>query len=250
MSPTKSGKAVRFVILAAPRTGSNWLCTVLDSHPEVLCHHEIFNPEGIHYSLRYRGGELDFGDPETRDQEPLRVLERVWAEALGHRAVGFKMTRGQAADVMRHAVRDSDVLKLVLRRANRIKTLVSEKIARTTGAWESYDGIESRSPTVTIAEAELRAHGALNEAFYRKIDEDLARTGQVPLQVTYEHLASSEERRRILEFLGISESAVSLRGSTRKQNPKDLRQLIANFEDLCERLRGTSFEDEILDSRT
>ena len=39
-------RSTRFVILAAPRSGSNLLCTLLDSHPEILCHHEVFNPVG------------------------------------------------------------------------------------------------------------------------------------------------------------------------------------------------------------
>ena len=37
----------RFVILAARRSGSNLLCSLLGSHPHVRCHHELFNPNGI-----------------------------------------------------------------------------------------------------------------------------------------------------------------------------------------------------------
>ena len=47
----------RFVILAVPRTGSNLLCTLLNSHPEILCHHEVFNPQGIFTALTHRHQE-------------------------------------------------------------------------------------------------------------------------------------------------------------------------------------------------
>jgi len=36
----------RFVILNAARTAAI-ICTLLNSHPEVLCHHEIFNPHVV-----------------------------------------------------------------------------------------------------------------------------------------------------------------------------------------------------------
>jgi LPS sulfotransferase NodH len=67
--------ADRFVILAAPRTGSNWLCSLLNSHPDVLCHHELFNPSGVFYALGHRDGALDLGTPEERDRRPLAFLE-------------------------------------------------------------------------------------------------------------------------------------------------------------------------------
>ena len=35
------------------------LCTLLGSHPEILCHHEVFNPSGIFYALYYRDGRID-----------------------------------------------------------------------------------------------------------------------------------------------------------------------------------------------
>jgi hypothetical protein len=58
---SKENQLTRFVIFAVPRTGSNWLCSLLNSHPEIICHHEIFNPERIIYSTSYRDGQLDFG---------------------------------------------------------------------------------------------------------------------------------------------------------------------------------------------
>lgn len=55
------GTPTRFVILAASRTGSNMLCAILDWHPAVLCHHELFNPTGIYYALPLRDGDFSLG---------------------------------------------------------------------------------------------------------------------------------------------------------------------------------------------
>ena len=91
--PLASELPLRFVIYAAPRTGSNQLCATLGAHPQVLCHHELFNSGGIHYSLDHRNGEIELGTPEERDRDPLAFVERVWRHSLGRRAVGFKLNR-------------------------------------------------------------------------------------------------------------------------------------------------------------
>ena len=44
----------RFVILAAPRTGSNLLCTLLDAHSRILCHHEILNRAALEAARAWR----------------------------------------------------------------------------------------------------------------------------------------------------------------------------------------------------
>src|SRR5438445_713979 len=115
----------RFVILAAPRTGSNMLCTILDSHPLILCHHEVFNPDGIFYALDLRDGSFGPGSMEERDRDPLGFLARLWETDLGHPCIGFKMTHRQNEPVFQNVVHDREVKKILLRRQNRVKTYVS-----------------------------------------------------------------------------------------------------------------------------
>src|SRR6516225_7630935 len=104
-----SSVPLRFVILAAPRTGSNMLCTLLNSHPEILCHHEIFNHAGIFYALPLRDRGFSLGALEERDRHPLAFLERVWQTSCGYRCVGFKTTRGQNEQVLQALLNDRGV---------------------------------------------------------------------------------------------------------------------------------------------
>lgn len=248
MAPRSPRRPIRFVILAAPRTGSNWLCTILDSHPEILCHHEIFNPEAIHYSLSCRSGELDLGSVEERDRKPEEVLRRIWQESFGHRVVGFKLCKGQNPTVFRRVLADRGVKKILIERKNRIKTLVSEKVAELTGEWESYPGmvIGKRKLKVEVDLAGLREHIAVTQRYYDGLREMLEDSRQEWLELTYESLPYDDERRRALEFLAVSPRVRDLTGATRKQNPRDLRDLIANFDELASRLRGTDLEQELL----
>lgn len=241
--------SVRFVVLAAPRTGSNWLCTLLDSHPEVLCHHEIFNPEGLHYSLRLRDGSFDLGTVAERDRAPEAVLEEVWRQSRGHRAVGFKLNRGQDERVFRRVLADPGVRTILLRRRNRIRTFVSEAIAERTGQWESYGGSGTDAGAgprrLVVEAAALRAGVARNERYYGELESALRTGGRPHLSLVYERLADEEERRRMLRFLDVAERPELLTGGTRKQNPYPLSETIANFEQLARELRGSDLEAEL-----
>lgn len=243
-SPTE---ARRFVILAAPRTGSNWVCSMLNSHPQILCHHEIFNPLGIHYALDHRDGSLTIGTLEERDHAPREFLQRLWGQRFGKMAVGFKLNRGQCAAAFEAVLPDESVQKILLVRRNRIKTYVSEMIAEQTGQWESYSFSHAsrRAIKLEVRIADLFKHEATNRRYYGEIESQLSATGQEYLKVAYENLESDGEWARMLEFLRVSPVVSYLRPGTRKQNPGDLRDLIANFGELEKLLSGSDLEGEL-----
>lgn len=233
----------RFVIYAAPRTGSNLLCSLLNSHPEILCHHGLFNPRGIHYALDHRDGDPDFGTAEERDRDSVSFLEAVWRYDGGKRAVGFKFNRGEHAAAHDAVARDTSVHKILLRRRNRIKTYVSERIADATGAWENYDGRETMPQRIVVDPPALAQHADANERYYAAIEETLHATNQPWLEVDYEALQNGGVA-PILALLGVDAHAPLTAGSY-KQNPDDLRELVANFEEVRLALAGTPFEADL-----
>lgn len=239
----------RFVVLAAPRTGSNWLCTLLDSHPRVLCHHELFNPEAIHLSRslaeRLDLDTLDLGTLEERERDPAALLDRAWRGHLGHQCVGFKLNLGQEPRAFERVLSDPAARKIVLRRRNRVRTFVSEAIAQRTGDWESYPGLPPRPdpPRLTVAAAELRAHVERNRAYYAALERRLVAAGRPWIEAAYERLEEPAERERILAFLGVP--GAPLVAGTLRQHPQPLRELIVNFEELREQLRGSELEEEL-----
>jgi len=235
---------IRFVIVAAPRTGSNMLCTLLGSHPDVLCHHELFNPDDVFYALELRDGSFDLGGISERDRDPLAFLERVWSTDLAHSHVGFKMTHRQNEAVLGAVLRDSDIRKIVLRRQNRVRTFVSQRISEETGQWEVYREVDlvSERPRVHVDVVALRESIAENEAYYDEVERFLEMTGQPFLRVLYERLVAGGERTRLLEFLGLAEPArvgATLRMRSVRQNPASLRELVTNFGELEDALAGT-----------
>ena len=240
----------RFVILAAPRTGSNLLCTLLNSHPDVLCHHELFNPNGIFYALEYRDGSLDFGSMEARNREPFAFLQRVWGHPQGATCVGFKMTRGQDTAVVQSLIEDASVLKILLYRRNRLKTFISEQLARQTDRWEVYskDELATDRGKLHVDIEAFRAHCELNERYYQDIEDALRASEQPWISTVYEDILTEPEHARLLEFLGVEATDTQLTQASVKQSDRDLRTHIENFQELELALDGSEYLTELYDN--
>jgi len=239
----------RFAIVAAPRTGTNLLCTLLNSHPEILCHHEVFNPGGIYYALDRRDGSIDLGTVVGRDLEPLRFLERVYRTGRHQRCVGWKWTQGQNQQVLDRVVADRGTRLIVVRRRNRLKVFASQRIAEGTGQWEVYregDLVKDR-PKVRADAGELRSFISEYEGFYDSLRQALAEHSRSWAEVAYEDLLTAETQRGLLEFLGVDALDLRLRPGSVKQNSTDLRDLLENFDELAAALAGTDLEAELRD---
>lgn len=223
------------------------LCTLLDSHPEILCHHELFNPGGVFTALRYRNTDFGRIDIAERDRDPLGFLTSVWNNDLGHSRVGFKMTRRQQAAVLGRVLLDRDVQKIVLKRKNRLRTYVSELIAEQTGVWEAYSTaeLETEPPVVTVAPNELFDHARKNDDYYSWIESELRASGQQYLNTYFEDLFSPRERRRILTYLGVRPTLRSLHIQSVQQNPASIAKLVGNFEELCSALEGSALQQDV-----
>jgi hypothetical protein len=241
-----------FVIFAAPRTGSNLLCSLLNSHPEILCHHGLFNPAGIHYALDHRQCDPYLGTVAEREHAPEAFLERVWQHHGGRRAVGFKFNLGENETAVSSVLDNPGVRKVLLKRRNRIKTYVSERIAELSGQWESYAGTEpAPCGAIRVDQAELFKHVERNQRYYSDLKDRLRAMGQTWLDVHYESLdftTAESDLRRILTFLGLGPGAGAvprLVAGSIKQNPDDLRALIVNFEELKSQLAGTELECDL-----
>ncbi|MBS0125693.1 sulfotransferase [Thetidibacter halocola] len=123
----------RFIILGQPRSGTTHLTTLLDSHPDVICAGELFNP----YIMM--GMTNDAGDDAilARDAAPRRAAEAFFeqAEAEGARAAGFKFMLGHDIAVLKWISRNPDIRIIYIRRANKLAQVASLIKANQTREW-------------------------------------------------------------------------------------------------------------------
>lgn len=266
----------RFIILSNARTGSNLLQQSLNSHPAVVCFRELFNldPSYIDYDREGWDGH-DQHDLELREKDVRRFLaERVFADHEQRiRAVGFKFHYDHFwhdAELIPALTSDSGLRVVHLRRLNRLRTLVSVKIAEQTGAWMLRDESQHRVQTirrkvgpaqllsaavhpiesvgrlrrfmrppvpVTSERQELRLTLDECRAFFYKIQHEESHFSELFSahkihDITYEDLVARRDEvlAGVCSFLGVPDGG----GTTtlRRQNPEPLRELIANYDEL------------------
>ena len=232
----------RFVIATHPRTGSNWLCGVLNSHPSILCHYEVLHPKQIYYAMTYAERRPQFlPSLADRDADPRAFIDDLFERDFGHQAVGVKLMHGHAPQLTGELLRDPSVRKIVLRRENRVRVFLSVKRATRAGKFThlSYHG-----KPIELDPAELRAFSREYDEYFAWVDRHLVR--QDFLRVSYERLFDCGEVDRVLEFLGVTGvDESSLEAEHSRQSHDTLREAISNFAELERKLARTELAAEL-----
>lgn len=236
----------KFVIFAIPRSGSNYLCGALNSHPEILCHHEIFHGDKI-----YGDDHLNLGTVEQRDQNAQKFINHIWQQNMGYTAVGFKLLWGQNPKAFKIATRDKDIKKILLLRRNKIKSYVSHLIAKNTGIWSQRNTDfetrkkENKQTSVNVELDSLYRYIENVDQYYDNLQKKISNSKQPFLKIFYEDILgnnSEDAKTKILKFIGVFENPQYLQTKTKKQNANELCNLISNFTELEFKLRGTKLE--------
>ena len=235
--------ATRFVVVCFGRTGSSWLCSLLRSHPAILCHGELFNLKQIGFSPNpFKDSTIH--TPWTmaaRDGDPARFLAAVLSEDLGHQAVGFKMLNWTHPEVLFELARSPDVRKVILSRRNRVRAFLSRTRARALETWqvESYNGYR-----IHLDPTELARYVKRYERFYGELRG--AARGTPVHEVVYEDLLEDDQLAQgIVEFLGVTPSDMPLRSRLPRQSQDLIRDVVTNFDELSTLLRGTPLDAEL-----
>ncbi len=253
----------------------------LNSHPAIRCFGEVFNTEVDFVPFSVEGYD-NFNDRDRalRDSDYVAFIrDRIFSPPPeGVRAVGFKLLYTQDwkfAWLSDWLVGDHDLRVIHLRRRNLLRTLVSARIARRTGVWvESRDVALSRTLTGSNLRRALRhparalaalgrrlrlsrAAGAPAETVTMSVDDcrttlnfvrrqeqryDDYFAEHAKLTLFYEDLVKQPEELfgEIQSFLGVEPRPLEM--GLRRQNPQPLRELLGNYDELREALRGTEYE--------
>jgi LPS sulfotransferase NodH len=150
---------------------------------------------------------------------------------------------------MQCLIEDPAVLKILLSRRNRLKTFISEQIARQTDRWEVYTSSDLApvTPRLHVDIEAFRAHCNLNESYYQDIGNALESSGQRWIETAYEDILTASEHVRLLEFLGVASTDVQLMQSSIKQSDRNLRTHIENFQELERAFQGSEYLAELYD---
>src|SRR5438046_8807781 len=241
-----------YMITCAARTGSTMLVCLLGSHPEICSHGEIFSPgkirglSGIYPSKRHARPEFIDRLSVERDRDPIKFLYKIALDLQGKKAVSFKLKYNELILPEYKTLRDEivnnrDFRIIHLRRENLLRRYLSHYIAnRVTGVtWVvRSQAIPEVQPVV------LDPHDCQKdfETVLGREKEFAELFAEHPgFSISYEELIApdAEKIQSLLDFIGVSRRELTT--TTRKLGGDDLRQVVANFEELHSYLAGSPY---------
>jgi len=251
-SPTEQ---TRFVVLSWKRTGSNLLCGILNLHPEITMHNELFNPIDIftyHPSFKSVEKQKPLWTVLTRDLFPVNFLEFVWTGMhADHRtpiksnskAIGFKSFPEHWIDVrnervwQEHILEDLRVKKIVLWREDELAVYVSMKRAEQTGFYMTHSYPQDLKLHIDPSDFQRFVNNYRN-TFRKKYRSPIEKRDT--FLITYEQLVQEQDfddkiAPKLWEFLGVRNSVPVRRlKETIKQaaEGEDLSLVISNYHEL------------------
>lgn len=267
----KQGKDLpkRFVIFNFPRSGSNFLCTMLNNHPDILCHQEIFNPQKIFYAKNFPSlysdaskeletsykedfflGKAGLASKTERDLNPERFLANIWQHNYEAQAVGFNLFPTHTPNMAKSLIRDQEVKKILLIRKNKIRCYVSRAIARKTNKWSNFSDGSPQKDNSNITQVYVNPQRLLSwsekyNKYFNNLRQELIDLNQPFVEVTYEDLigfANESIKIKLLEFIGVSVQVEALKPLTQKQNTHKTCDLVSNYDELKKQLSGSNLE--------
>lgn len=245
----------RFVIISSHRSGSNYLSSLLSSHPNIMSIGEVYNPSVLF---------ADPGQPklhENRLAKLVRDMAPVWFVKHGIyrtypsriQAVGFRYfylhAQGKFKPVLDYLREEKSIRVIHLKRKNLLRSYWSLLAAQQTGVW-TVPSLSARTQPPVRLDLEpdaCTAYFTTMERYMSVFDTHFA--DHDVLEVTYEGLVSrlDREQERLAAFLGIPTRSLS--ASTKKLNDKPLRSLISNFPALERHFRTTKWHQFFHDER-
>ena len=198
----------RFVIISMSRSGTSLLSESLNSHPQIVCHGEVFHPNPVGH-LKDNFIEQSFDQVvQLRAENPSAFLDWVF-DRPGVTAAGFKMWQSQNPDGCDSLLADHSVAKIIYERPNVLARFSSSLLVRTTGVYnlgadkKRSTGLDQR---VAFDLRQFRAYLAKHRETF--LDLRQRARGRV-LDLTYTDLLSSGFA-DVQAFLGVSRQDLAL----------------------------------------
>lgn len=252
----------RFAVVASARSGSNLLVSMLNSHPQFLCHGEVFHRSGVRsFPPANILKELLELDPKAvRDKNPQKFVELVYALSRQRMAVGFKIFVNHEPKALDYLIQQTDTKLIVLDRENRLASYSSMKIGNQTGVWweKKQDGSskskenkdtssnkatalesskDSEAPLISFDAEEFASYISSLDRSYARFDKAVGSRPNL-MRCEYQELKASSMKSRLIKFLGGDPTHELISGIVKQNpgrtidrfaNPKDVEEFLASI---------------------
>ncbi len=217
---------------------------MLDSHPQVLCHGEVFG-ENLS-TLAEPGSDAHRQLLEERGSDPAGFARNHVYVSEHKEAVGFKILYHQLSNtwpgLMNSLASDRDIRVIHLVRRNGLKRFLSEYFVGTVTR-KNFFLITEEIPSLPLVE--IPPNVLIDNL--KSIEAESDRMRKIFCDHPVHELAYEDSLEdngpalsSVLNFLRLAPAALSVR--TKKILPDDPKSLIANFKEVAAALRGTRYE--------
>ena len=267
------------ILLASQRSGTNALRSVLETHPDIYCHNEVFSVNDIdspepnvrqanffNFMRQYAQGDVTRLYPQAHEKLFLDFLEflrcfstkRYMLIDVKYNSTHFltEPYKWQTAPYLFFLIRKYGLRVFNLTRKNYLRYLVSCVKAQQSGIWSlastdrKYKDRQVRLETGLLLR-DLNFCWEQNDAIERAFsDRTTYMTEDYSAAFGDKSGGVSEELlKQFSSWLGVP-CSFSNKSSYRKQSSVPLEETIENYDEVAEILRGTKFEyclnDELL----
>ena len=237
-----------YIILSTPRSGSNYLAHLLNSHLNIMSYGEPFQPDFLLGNPRqtlFENPLIYVAYKRLRSRYPIFFIKHlIYKKYPKHiSAVGFKIfyehaQMGYLKFVWPYLKTIPDLHVIHLKRRNLLKSYVSYKIALITDQFVAFHTPRNK-PTIKLAldYGECVAYFHSIEQWRKKYE--IYFSGKQILPMYYEDLCTNATRElnTLEEFLAVPRRKLSC--SLKKQNLRSLRSIINNYSSLQKRFSQT-----------
>ena len=246
----------KFLILCHPRTGSNFLVGLLQSHPQLRAFGEVFTEDNnIYWGYPGYTSQQIF---DLRYEDPVFFVDKlVYRETFppSIKAVGFKLLyfqpKQENQQIIWKYLKEINNLKIIhLTRKNIFHTYVSHQVAKITNQFTSIEQEQNNSsndrnlfkPFFVDYDRCLLAFENISrwEVEYGNI---FNKSTQIYYNITYEALIENfeEETSQLQKFLGVDHH--QLTSYTKKQIKKSIKEIVINYECLKEQFQNSCWSN-------
>ena len=216
----------QFIVLTRSRTGSNFLISLLNSHPAIEAKGELLARR------KKRSFERLIEIGLSSDDEQVK--------AAGFKIFYYHPVDADGTEIWNTLINIPDLHVIHLKRRNILRTLVSRKLADLNNVWQQTAADispKSRTKCVSFEVEELESGFRRTKGWEEKGGLDFK--SQSIIEVYYEDLVRDTKVicGGVYDFLGVS--AWDPTSSLVRQNPEKLADLISNFDELKEKFSGT-----------
>lgn len=238
----------KFCVITTQRSGSTWLSSLLDSHPNIIAFDEIFlarTPRQLpeKYYLRF----YDFRK-QTSGQRPW-ITFKYLDEFINHypephQFIGFKVMYNHLFHYPEILVKlIQDQYKIIhLNRENHLDIFISSVNSKKHALAHTKTQVQLEAVTLEPA-ALLKSLKSL------EMKKKLAQNFLLPclplpkLEISYHSLCTNKNQvlNSITDFLGVEECYESFQSDHQKINKGSYRDKIANYDEIEKVLTGTKY---------